>query len=225
VDHPAGGPRHRAGPGVLGRILVVALALDVALAWVVFQARLLFVQVVWFALSGRLLGGAEPSTVGRQLVLLVTAQRLTWLATAVLFLAWVLRAHRHLRVAGIGRVAGARDVLRAFLTPGPNLLRAPRAIGRLWRASAPAGPPRAVERWVGWWWGVCVASVAVDVGAALLGRGFRGLIGLEGGLGLLALGEGLRIAAAVLTLVIVGRIDRSQRELLGARVPAAEPPR
>jgi hypothetical protein len=222
VARDTGAAPGRFGPGPLGRILIVALAGDIVLAWVALQARLLFAQLVWFALGGHVVRGAEPSTAGGQLAGLLAVQRLAWLGTGILFLVWVCRAHRHLQAAGVAQVADPGEVLRAFLTPGANVVRAPRLVATLWRVSGvPAG---AVGRWVAWWWGLCLASVTVDLATAVMGRGVRGLIGLEGGLGLLTLGEGLRIAAAVLGIVVVSRIDRGQREVLGVRRAGVEPP-
>jgi hypothetical protein len=204
--------------------VIVALAADVVLAWVALQARLLFAQLVWFALGGHVVRGAEPSAVLGQLAGLLAVQRFAWLGTGILFLVWVRRAHRHLQAAGVAQVADPGEVLRAFLTPGANVVRAPRLVATLWRVSGSGVPAGAVGRWVAWWWGLSLASVTVDLGTAVMGRGVRGLIGLEGGLGLLTLGEGLRIAAAVLTIVVVSRIDRCQREVLGARRAGVEPP-
>lgn len=214
-----------AGPGWLGRILVAVLGLNIALAWMAIQASLVFAHAVWLLAAGQLLSAAEPGRIAGQIASLRLIQAATWLGTAGLFLAWVRRAHRTLEILGAPAARSARDGLRDLFVPGPNLVRIPRAVAALWRASAANRALPGVTAWVAWWWALCLAAVVLDLSALPPGRWLLTRVGVGGGFPLLVLGECVRIAAAVLTIAVVSRIDRSQRELLGTRFARAEPPR
>jgi hypothetical protein len=202
----------RRGSPWLGRILVVVLGLNVALAWMMVQASLVFAHAVWLAAAGQVLAGAEPRRIASQVAGLRLVQAAVWLTTAGLFLAWVHRVHRAPGIPGVPGLRTARDAVRAFLVPGANLVRVPRVVVALWQASAGQETPRAVTTWVAWWWALCLAAVALDLAAVPSGRWALGRLGLAGGLPLLVLGECVRIAAAVLTIVVVARIERHRRE-------------
>jgi hypothetical protein len=203
-------PSH--APAPLGRILIVVLGLNVVLALIALQAALVFVHAVWLAMAGHVLAQAEPGRIGRQLAILRLVQAVAWLGAGALFLAWVHGAHRTLRALGLPRAPSARDAALAFVVPGPNLVRPPRVVATLWRASAAPERPAGATTWVAWWWGVCLATLALDLSLVLPGRWLLTWSGLGGGLPLLALGECARIAAAILTIVLVTRIDRCLRD-------------
>jgi hypothetical protein len=110
------------------------------------------------------------------------------------------------------------------LVPGANLARIPRAVASLWRASGGDRTPGAVTVWVAGWWGLCLATVILDLAAVPPGRWLLAWLGVGGGLPGYVLGELLRIAAAVLTIVVVMRIGRHQRELVGPGMAGPRPP-
>jgi Domain of unknown function (DUF4328) len=207
------------GPGWLGRSLIVLLGVNVVVAWMAIQASFVLAHAVWLAAAGQILAGAEPGRIAGQIARLRLAQAVLWVGTAGLLLAWIHRAHRTLETLGLRDVRAARDAVRECLIPGANVVRIPRVIGELWRASAGERDP-AIRTWVMWWWALCLATVALDLAAILPARRVLAGFGPGGGLPLLVLGECLRIAAAILTIVVVGRIERHQRDWHGAGASA-----
>lgn len=191
------------------------LAFQIALAWVTVQASLLLIQLVWHALGGAFLPGGEAGSIARHLAWLRVAQGAGWLATAAVFPLWLHRAYRALPALGIqGPAVSGREVAAAMLLPGLNLVWPLHLVGALWRACDPARPPgRATSAWVGWWWGVVLASLLLDLAVGPRGPLHPG----RGGLPLAVLAECTRGAAAALTMVIVGRVGRFQAERLEAR--------
>ena len=200
------------GPGWLGRILIVALGVTVVLAWMAIQASFVFAQAVWLAVAGRILEGAEPGRIAGQIARLRLVQATLAIGTVGLFLAWIHRAHRTLAALNVTGIRSARRAVMDCLIPGPNVVKIPRVMSELWRASAGAHTPPAVRSWVAWWWASCLASVVLDLAAVPPGRRALEGAGLGGGLPVLVLGECVRIGAAVLTIVVVGRIERQQRD-------------
>lgn len=206
------------GPGWLGRILIVLLGVNVVLAWMAIQATFVLAHAVWLAAAGQILAGAEPGRIAGQIARLRLVQAVLWVGAAGLLLAWIHRAHRMLETLGAPGARSARDGLGDCLIPGVNLARIPRVVISLWRVSAGNRTPPAVRSWVAWWWALCLATVVLDLAAISSGRRMLPGLGLGEGLPLRALGECARIAVAVLTIVIVHRIDDCQRQLFGRRI-------
>jgi hypothetical protein len=199
-------------PGWVGRSLVVALGLNVGLAWLAIQGQFVLWQAVWLAAAGQVFAGVEPGRVAGQLAGLRLAQAVLGVATAILFLAWVHQAHRTLERLGCPGILPARDGVRAFLIPGVNLVRIPSVIASLWRSSRSGGPPPSVATWVAWWWGLCLATMILDLSTVPSERTAPLSLGLGGAPPVLFLRECARIAAAVLSIVIVTRIGGLQRD-------------
>jgi hypothetical protein len=209
----------RGGPGLLGSALVGLLGLNAALAWVALQAALLFPLLVWQALAGRFLPGSGLASYGRQVGLLFLAQGVTWLLTAAVFLGWIHRVYRTLATTGApGLRHDPGRAVAAFLVPGVNLVAPLRVMRELWWVSAPGapGPRDRTPPLVAWWWGTLVLSVLTDLAL----RGGAGRLGVRG-LPVVALGEVLRIVAAVLAMTLVLRVNRDQGERLD-RLAAGE---
>ncbi len=202
------------GPGLgwLRRILILVLGVNVVLAWMAIQASFALAHAVWLLAAGQLLSPAEPSRIAGQIVVLRIVQAVGWLGAAGLFLAWIHRAHRTLEILGVPGARSPRDSVRDLLVPGANVARIPRVVASLWRASAGDRTPSAVTTWVAWWWSLCLATVILDLSTLPPGRWLLARLGLGGGLPASVLGECLRIAAAVLTIVVVMRIGRHQRD-------------
>jgi hypothetical protein len=204
----------RANPGWIGRALVVVLGVSVALSWMTIQAMFVFTQAVWLAAAGQVFAGAEPGRIADQIGTLRLVLAGVLLGAAILFVGWIHRAHETLAALGGTGAGSARDSVRACLIPGVNLVRIPSMVASLWRASGADRPPASVSTWVAWWWALCLATAALDLSAA-------GWLGPEGALSLRVLAECARIAAAVLTIVIVTRIERLLRERSAASTPTA----
>jgi hypothetical protein len=203
----------RAKPGWLGRALVLVLGLSVVLSWMAIQAMLVFTQAVWLASTGQVFAGAEPGRIAAQMRNLRLVLAVVSLGAAILFVGWIHRAHGVLAALGSTGAGSARDSVRACLIPGVNLVRVPSIVARLWRASG-VEPPASVSTWVAWWWALCLATVALDLSAV-------GWLGPGAWLSLRMLAECARIAAALLTIVIVMRIERFLRERSAASTASA----
>jgi hypothetical protein len=199
---------------------VIALGANAVLALMAIQALFVFTHAVWLAATGRVLEGAEPGRIAGQIASLRLIQGILWVVTAGLFLAWIHRTHRVLDTLGAPGARSARDGLRDCLIPGSNLARIPRVVMSLWRVSAEDRTLPAVRSWVGWWWGLCLASLALDLCAVPPGRWLLAGLGIGGGLPLLVFGECVRTTASVLTIVIVTRIERPLRDRHAAMVAA-----
>jgi hypothetical protein len=208
------GDRVNPGPGWVGRVLVLVLVLNIGLAWFAIQGLLVLVQAVWLAAAGQVFAGAEPGRVAGELATLRLVQAAFWVGAAVLGVAWIHRTHRTLATLGAPGVRSIRDSIRACLVPGVNLVRVPSVVAGLWRASGAEAARASVSAWVGWWWALCLATLALDLAAL-------GWLGLGGGLPLRVLAECARIAAAVLTIVVVTRVERLLRDRCAALPSAA----
>lgn len=104
---------------------------------------------------------------------------------------------------GLGRQVAALRLIQA----GTWLLTAGLFLAWARRTGARLRPGRAAPPFLAWWWSVTLASVALDLGAAW------GAIGgqwLAGGMPVALAGEATRLAAAVLTLMVVRRVDRDR---------------
>jgi hypothetical protein len=203
-------------PGWVGRSLVVLLGLNVGLAWLAIQGQFVLGQAVWLAAAGQVFEGVEPGRIAGQLGRLRLAQAGLAVGTAILFLAWVHRANWTLGRLGGPPVLPARDGVRALLVPGVNLVRIPSVVATLWRSSTVTGPARSIATWVAWWWGLCLATMILDLATVPWGRSTLLSLGLGGAPPVLVLRECARIAAAVLTIVIVTRIGGLQRDRCAA---------
>jgi hypothetical protein len=199
-------------PGWLGRILIAVLGVSIVLAWMAIQASLVFAHAVWLAAAGQILAGAEPGRIAGQIAILRLVQGVAWLSAAGLFLVWIRRAHRTLKALDTTGTHAAACGVNEVASAGPDLARIARAVTSLWRRSAGRRTPPGVTAWVAWWWSLCTASVILDLSAIPPGRWLLARIGFGGGLPLLVFGECVRIAAAVLTIVVVARIERHQRD-------------
>jgi hypothetical protein len=205
-----------AEPGWLGRILIAVLGLSIVLAWMAIQASLVFAHAVWLAVAGQILAQAEPGRIAGQIAILRLVQAVAWLSSAGLFLVWIRRAYRTLEVLDRTGAPSSPGDVNGVAAAGPDLVRIPRTVTSLWRGSAGHRTPPRVTAWVAWWWSLCMASVILDLSVIPPGRWLLARIGFGGGLPLLVLGECVRIAAAVLTIVVVARIERHQRDRCAA---------
>jgi hypothetical protein len=202
------------------------LGLNVTLAWVALQATLLFPHLVWHALAGQFLPGGGLAAYGRQFAMLFLAQGVVWVLTAALFLGWIHRAYGNLAAMGAtGLRYSPHQAMAAFLVPGVNLVAPPRVMRELWAASGRRAPGTESEmpRVVAWWWGTLLLSVFVDLVLSARVGGLTSRVGV-GGMPVMLLGEAIRIAAAVLAVVLVLRVNRDQGERLD-RLAAGDPRR
>jgi hypothetical protein len=208
----------------LGAALVGSLGLNAALGWLALQAALFFPLLVWHALAGQFLPDSGLAAYGRQLGWLGLAQAVAGLLTGVLFLAWIRRASDTLVALGVtGLAYSPRQAVAAFLVPGINLVAPLRVVSELWTASAmgESGPGHRTPSVVAWWWGTLLLALLVDLVLIARGGGPGRRLG-PGGTPVMVLGEGLRIAAAVLAIAIVLRVNREQGERLARRAPGED---
>jgi hypothetical protein len=129
-------------------------------------------------------------------------------ATAVAFVAWLYRAAANLPALGAEGCLMPELAWLVLVSPVLSVLVFPRVVWRVWMASDPTPPPaRRVHAWMAAWWPPLLASLTIAcVG---LPRSWR--LPHEDA-GWLALGEGLRVLAAVACAAIVRDVQRRQDE-------------
>lgn len=195
--------------------VVVLLLGDAAAAWVVVLGVYTLLQRVWLGLAGRV-GAAEIETHVAQVQFARRFQVLLALATVVVFLLWLRRAHRNLRMLGVERLGfSPRAALAAFLVHVLNFVVPVRVVSELWRASRPEtdrGP-----RWwevrgpllVAVWWALVVASSLADPLWWDISGGVD-MLAIGGSTFLFIVAQLGRLAASLLTVAIVWTIDAEQ---------------
>lgn len=194
--------------------MIVLLALDIVVAWMVIQGVHIYLGMVWHGLAGEALPRGTVEAHGRQFLALRRIQAVTWTATIALFLAWLHQARQRARPLGEPRPA-LRELIIAFLVPGPSLIRPVRIVGALWHAGASrrAAPVARFPLWVRWWWGLVVAAALGHLAVAIFAADRSKPLDLGGPMQLLLLAELAEIGAAVMAVVVVRRIaDRQEEE-------------
>lgn len=186
------------------------------LAWMTLQASLGFLQVVWHGLAGEFLPGASLPTYVAQFRTLRHLQGLAWLLTAAGFLAWLSRARLSAALLGGGRLRySLRDAMAGFLVPPVNLVRPVQVLGEIWQASGPPGvarggaPGASGRAVISTWWGLVLGAAGVEI-AVVIASGAQPGVGRE--MLLLMIGQLLTVAAAVLGIAVVARVEGRQRE-------------
>lgn len=203
----------------VGRVVLASLAVNALLAWLVIVGIYTFLERVWRGLSGRFLPGETLEAHWSQLEMLRRVQGVAWLVTAAVFLWWLHRAYRNLRALGAEDLGFTpRSALSAFFVPVLNAIVPFRVVRELWNASDPSAAPPAVERarstspWVGWWWGVFLASVALDPSVfRLVSHAMERFT--VGSTVVLVLAQLLEMAAAILAMVVVWTVSQGQEEI------------
>jgi hypothetical protein len=207
-------PPARAARRLRTALLVLLLA-DAVAAWVVIVGVYTLLQRIWLGLADRVL----PIPIETHVAQLEAARRLQGaltIATAVVFLLWVGRAHRNLRLLGVERLRfSPRAAVAAFLVPVVNVVVPLRVVSELWRASRPADPgsrpwweaptPALVTVW---WILVVTAAIADPVWRRLAGDVHSLAIG--GSTALFIAAQLGSVAAAVLGIAVVWTVDAEQ---------------
>ena len=136
---------------------------------------------------------------------------IVWLllvATAVAFSSWLHRAACNLPALGADACLLPELAWLVLFSPLFSLVAFPRVVWRVWLASDPTPPPaRRVRLLMVAWWPPLVASLAIA--CAGLPRSWR--LPQEDA-GWLALGEGLRVMAALACVALVRDVQRRQDE-------------
>jgi Domain of unknown function (DUF4328) len=193
------------------------LALHVLLAWLALQAVFVLVEVMWRVVAGR--EELRPLLAAHvdQFRTLRWLQGALWVVTAAVFLRWVGRALQSLpSLDATGLPYAPRQAMMAFLLPGPNLVRPIAVVGGIWNASHPRlptrspGRPAAAPARVVWWWILLVAAVAAEAVARILAVWSGGPLDFGPAMAVLAVGQVLTIAAAVVAIAIVLGVDTRQ---------------
>jgi hypothetical protein len=213
------GPRFAARfvpSGRLGRSLVIALAANAVMAWVVLIGLYTFFERLWGGLGGRFAGQSLGSH-WEQVEAARRLQGLAWVVTAVLFLLWMRRVYGNAVATGFVRIRlTPRWVVGTFFLPGVNLLWPFLVVREIWSASGPeadsAVRPRHTPAWLAWWWGLFVLATVLDPGFWRLLEDTPTRFGLGLPTLLLVIAQLVEIAAAVLGIVVVLRISERQEE-------------
>jgi hypothetical protein len=136
-----------------------------------------------------------------------------FIATAVCFLCWIYRGYSNLPALGSERLTTPKSAVVGWLIPFVNLVHGYRSTHELYLESQrpavlPSGyilPTRASI--VGWWWGIYISrNFSIRIANSGLNNG------RDGSLFWFWLAAGLDIAAAILCMMVVYRIDRRQRD-------------
>jgi len=147
------------------------------------------------------------ATVGDWVASVPLARLAILAATAACFLAWVYRANSNLRALGAERQRFSSGwAVGWWFVPFANLLQPRRIIGELWVLSRPFERYRS-QPLIGWWWATYLLS-------AFLGR-LPGVPGRSPDVPetwMMNIASVLTIAAAVLAVIIVRRIQARQEE-------------
>jgi hypothetical protein len=195
--------------------LLVLLLADAAAAWTVIVGVYTLLLRAWVSLAER----GFPTAIETHVAQLEVARRLQGLlvvATAVVFLFWIRRAHRNLRMLGVPKLGfSPRAAMAAFLVPVVNLFVPVRVVRELWLASRPEdphGPPWWEARRpfiVPVWWGLVVlAQLADPLWRPLAGNVESLAVG--GSTLLFIVAQLAAIAAALLGVAIVWTVDAQQ---------------
>lgn len=87
-------------PARLALALLVLLAADVVLSWMVIQGAYIYLGMVWHGLAGEFLPGTSLAEHARQFRILRYLQAVVWLLTGILAAAWFHRIRRSRRALG-----------------------------------------------------------------------------------------------------------------------------
>lgn len=190
----------------LALAVLVLLAVDAGLAWMVIQGCYTYLGLVWHGLAGEFLPGEGLARHARQFRALRYLQGAGWAVTALVFASWLYRIHLDLKALGrTGLRYSPRQAALSLFIPGFNLVRPFLAVRAIWAAGEPAfhaGTPP----WVAWWWALLLAASGAEVVVAAAGDP----LDLGGPMQALVLAQGFEIAAAVLGIVLVRRITQRQ---------------
>jgi hypothetical protein len=202
--------------GSLSRSLVIALGANAVMAWIVLMGLATFVERLWRGMGGRLAGQSLEAHWG-QLEAARRLQGLVWVVTAILFLIWVRRAYGNAVAGGSVRIRlSPRWVTGTFLIPGVNVVWPFLVMREIWAASGVeegAGlEPRPTPAWLAWWWGLFVSANLLDPGGWQLVEDTSTRFGLGWPTLLVVVAQLLSIAAAILGIVVVRRIEARQQE-------------
>jgi hypothetical protein len=180
-----------------------------------------------------------PSKLGKSVtemlyVGIAILQFVIFVVTVVAFLMWLHRAYRNLPALGaVGLDTTPGWAVGCFFIPFANFFKPFRVVREIWHESAPVAESRessggvaaqqGTPALVGWWWAFClIANIAGLAGI----RAEDTAATIEGMLlasWLLIASDALFIVAAVLSILIVKRIDEMQeakfRQLAAQRPP------
>jgi hypothetical protein len=196
-------------------VLTLLLA-DAVVAWIVVVGVYTLLQRLWLGLSERVLGAAIETHVA-QLEVARRLQGVLVVATAVVFLVWVRRAHRNLRLLGVERLGFTpRAATAAFIVPIMNLVAPVRVVRELWLASRPEAELAGARWWearvpavIPAWWALVVVWQAADPVWQPLTGGVEHLA-VGGSTFLFVVAQLAALAAALLGAAIVWTIDAAQ---------------
>lgn len=211
------GPPTFAPPGRARTALILALGSDATLSWVVVVGFYTLVNRLWRGLGERFLPGSSLETHWSQIEAARRLQGLAWVVTAVLFLVWLHRVYANLAALGARRMRfSPRWAVGTFFLPVLNLVWPFLVMREVWNGSDPdpagdeAAPPANAVPWVVAWWTLFVGATLLDPGPWRLVEDLRSHLSLGGPTVVLIAAQLAEIAAAVLAIVVVLKVDERQ---------------
>lgn len=222
------GPVEFVAPGGVTWALVIALGANAALAWVVLAGLYTFFERVWRGLGSGFYGQSLEAH-WAQVEIARRVQGVAWLVTATLFLIWLRRVYGNLRALAAVRLRfSPRWAVMTFFLPVLNLLWPFLVLREIWTASDPRAsddpqpPPGATSPWVAWWWGCFVTASVLDPGFWRLVEDTSARFAMGTSTLVLVVAQLAEIAAAVLGIIVVRRIDARQARALAGGERALE---
>jgi len=203
-----------APPGPARKALMVALGANAVMAWVVILGVYTFLDRVWRGLGAGVAAGSLEAH-WSQLETARRLQGLAWVVTAVLFLVWLHRVYGNLGVLGAHRMRfSPRWAVGTFFVPVLNLVWPFLVLREVWNASGAdaddAPLPTSTPPLVAAWWATFVTATVLDPGFRRLVEDPASRLAVGGPTLLLFVAQLAEIAAAVLAIVLVLRIDERQ---------------
>lgn len=205
------------------RVLLIA---TVALSIAGFMSNLLQVDLIERAVAGGVSQAEAAANDARQ-QLVGLLQLAVYIATAIAFLAWFYGAHRNLGALGGRELTYTPGwAIGWFFVPVLGLVRPLQVMREVWHGSDPDGLERdgapdgpavrnklGTPALVGWWWALFLISGMISQGLLQMGRLEDPTVGHLQMITLLqALADVIDIPAAVMALLLVGRITEWQGE-------------
>lgn len=215
-------------PSLLGKVTVALLFVNVVMAFVLLGSTLSEINLIERARTGNISFEEARRNDNRQQAL-AGASTLAFVATGIVWLVFVHRAHTNLDALGVRELRFTHNwAVGGFIVPILNLVRAPQVMSELLRASEPSGgttewKSRPTSGIVPAWWATYLAGFVVrQVSATALRDGSIDDLLLSDRI---ILGTQVLIAiSGVLAAVMVRRVVASQRERAAAPGPGPVAP-
>jgi hypothetical protein len=201
----------------LALLIVPLLGADIVLAWMVLQGAYVFLGLVWHALARELLPPGSLEAHGSQFRTVRIVQAVAWLATIAAFAAWLSLVRRHReRLAATSSSAPPGLGVAPPTAPDVGSFRVAPTPGKRRHAgeAAPQGRSGVLRhtREVAWWLAAIVTAALGETAAAVLAGGAGTPLDLGGAMQVLILAQLAEIAAAILTIALIRRVNLREED-------------